>query len=59
MTMGALGDRVGRRRLLLIGAAGFGAASLLAAFSTSPEMLIAARVLLGLRAPRSCPRRSP
>ena len=48
MTMGALGDRVGRRRLLLIGAAGFGAASLLAAFATSPAMLIAARVLLGI-----------
>ena len=48
MTMGALGDRVGRRRLLLIGAAGFGAASLLAAFATSPGMLIAARVLLGV-----------
>ena len=48
MTMGALGDRVGRRRLLLIGAAGFGGASLLAAFSTTPAMLIAARVLLGL-----------
>ena len=48
MTMGALGDRVGRRRLLLIGAAGFGAASLLAAFATTPAMLIAARVLLGV-----------
>ena len=48
MTMGALGDRVGRRRLLLIGAVGFGAASLLAAFATSPAMLIAARVLLGI-----------
>ena len=48
MTMGALGDRVGRRRLLLIGAAGFGVASLLAAFATSPAMLIAARVLLGI-----------
>ena len=48
MTMGALGDRVGRRRLLLIGAAAFGLASLLAAFSTSPEMLIAARALLGV-----------
>jgi DHA2 family multidrug resistance protein-like MFS transporter len=48
MTMGALGDRVGRRRLLLIGAAGFGLASLLAAFSTSPTMLIAARALLGV-----------
>ena len=48
MTMGALGDRVGRRRLLLIGAAGFGAASLLAAFATSAATLIAARVLLGI-----------
>ena len=33
MTMGALGDRIGRRRILLIGAAAFGLASLLAAFS--------------------------
>jgi DHA2 family multidrug resistance protein-like MFS transporter len=40
ITMGTLGDRIGRRRILLIGAAGFGAASLLAAFSTSAEMLI-------------------
>ena len=48
MTMGALGDRVGRRRLLLIGAAAFGLASLLAAFSTSPTMLIAARACLGI-----------
>jgi MFS transporter, DHA2 family, multidrug resistance protein len=48
MTAGALGDRLGRRRLLLIGAAGFGLASLLAAFATSPAMLIAARVLLGV-----------
>ncbi len=47
ITMGALGDRIGRRRLLLIGAAGFGAASVLAAFSTSAEMLIASRALLG------------
>src|SRR5918998_4920006 len=46
--MGTLGDRIGRRRLLLIGAAAFGAASLLAAFSRSAEMLIAARALLGL-----------
>ena len=35
ITMGTLGDRIGRRRLLLIGAAAFGLASLLAAFSTS------------------------
>jgi MFS transporter, DHA2 family, multidrug resistance protein len=48
ITMGALGDRIGRRRLLLIGAAAFGLASLLAAFSTSAEMLIAARALLGV-----------
>jgi DHA2 family multidrug resistance protein-like MFS transporter len=48
ITMGTLGDRIGRRRLLLIGAAAFGAASVLAAFSTSAAMLIAARALLGI-----------
>jgi len=48
ITMGTLGDRIGRRRLLLIGAAAFGAASILAAFSTSAELLIAARALLGV-----------
>ena len=48
ITMGTLGDRIGRRRLLLIGASAFGLASLLAAFSTSAEMLIAARALLGV-----------
>jgi DHA2 family multidrug resistance protein-like MFS transporter len=48
ITMGTLGDRIGRRRLLLIGAAGFGAASVLAAYSTSAAMLIAARALLGV-----------
>ncbi|MBU3060128.1 MFS transporter [Nocardia sp. NEAU-G5] len=48
VTMGALGDRIGRRRLLLIGAAGFGLASVLAAWSVSPAMLIAARVLQGI-----------
>jgi DHA2 family multidrug resistance protein-like MFS transporter len=48
ITMGTLGDRIGRRRLLLIGAAAFGVASLLAAFSTSAEMLIVARALLGV-----------
>jgi MFS transporter, DHA2 family, multidrug resistance protein len=48
VTMGTLGDRIGRRRLLLAGAAAFGLASLLAAYSTSPEMLIAARALLGV-----------
>jgi DHA2 family multidrug resistance protein-like MFS transporter len=48
ITMGTLGDRIGRRRLLLIGAAAFGAASVLAAFSTSSGMLIVARALLGI-----------
>ena len=48
ITMGTLGDRIGRRRLLLIGAAAFGAASVVAAFSRSAEMLIATRALLGI-----------
>jgi MFS transporter, DHA2 family, multidrug resistance protein len=48
VTMGTLGDRIGRRRLLLIGAVAFGATSILAAFSTSAEMLILSRALLGL-----------
>jgi MFS transporter, DHA2 family, multidrug resistance protein len=48
ITMGTLGDRIGRRRLLLIGAAAFGSASMLAAFSRSAEMLIASRGLLGI-----------
>ena len=48
LTMGTLGDRIGRRRLLLIGAAAFGFASVLAAFSRSAEMLIATRALLGI-----------
>ncbi|MER6990017.1 MFS transporter [Saccharopolyspora hirsuta] len=48
VTMGTLGDRIGRRRLLLIGATGFGLASALAAFAPTPELLIAARALLGV-----------
>ncbi|MER6025441.1 MFS transporter [Streptomyces sp. NPDC001851] len=48
MTMGSLGDRIGRRRLLLTGAAAFGAASLLAAYANSAETLIAARAVLGI-----------
>lgn len=48
ITMGALGDRIGGRRLLLIGAAAFAGASVLAAFASSAGMLIAARALLGL-----------
>lgn len=48
ITMGSLGDRIGRRRLLMIGSAAFGLASLMAAFAPTPEVLIAARALLGL-----------
>jgi DHA2 family multidrug resistance protein-like MFS transporter len=48
ITMGTLGDRIGRRKLLTIGATCFAAASLVSAFSTSPEMLIASRALLGI-----------
>lgn len=48
ITMGTLGDRIGRRKLLLIGAVAFGIASVLAAFSTSASMLIATRALLGV-----------
>ncbi|MEV4807073.1 MFS transporter [Nonomuraea sp. NPDC049421] len=48
VTMGNLGDRVGRKRLLLIGAAAFGAASVVTAYAPTPELLIAARALLGV-----------
>ena len=45
---GTLGDRIGRRKLLMIGAAAFAAASIAAAYSTSAEMLIVTRALLGI-----------
>jgi DHA2 family multidrug resistance protein-like MFS transporter len=48
VTMGNLGDRIGRRKLLLLGAGAFSVASVLSAYSTSPGMLIAARALLGI-----------
>ena len=48
ITMGTLGDRIGRRRLLMIGAVAFGVASVAAAFSASAPMLIATRALLGV-----------
>ena len=48
VTMGGLADRVGRRRVMLIGAAAFGAASVAAAFATTPTALIAARAVLGI-----------
>lgn len=53
--MGTLGDRIGRRRLLMIGAAAFGAASVLAAFSSSAETLIVARAVLGVAAATLAP----
>jgi DHA2 family multidrug resistance protein-like MFS transporter len=48
ITMGSLGDRIGRRKLLMIGGVAFAAASVLAAYSTSPEMLILSRAILGV-----------
>lgn len=48
MTMGTLGDRIGRRRLLLTGAGAFGIASVVAAFSPNADMLIISRALLGV-----------
>ena len=48
ITMGNLGDRIGRRRLLLIGATAFGIASVVAAMSRTDGMLIAARAVLGI-----------
>lgn len=47
VTMGTLGDRIGRRRTLLVGVAGFGAVSLAATFATDASQLILARALLG------------
>ncbi|MGH3546382.1 MAG: MFS transporter [Mycobacteriales bacterium] len=49
-TAGVLGDRWGRRRMLVGGMIAFGAASALSAFATSPELLIASRALMGIGA---------
>lgn len=48
VTMGSLGDRIGRRRMLVIGAGGFAVVSAAAAFAPSAEYLVAARALLGV-----------
>ncbi|MDF5755303.1 MFS transporter [Spongiactinospora sp. TRM90649] len=48
VTMGNLGDRVGRKRLLLIGVSMFGLASAATAYAPTPELLIASRALLGI-----------
>ena len=48
ITMGTLGDRIGRRRVLMIGAAAFAVISVLAAFAPNARMFICARALMGL-----------
>lgn len=48
LTMGALGDRIGRRRLLLIGTVGFALSSLLAATAQTASVLIMARGIMGI-----------
>lgn len=48
LTMGAVGDRIGRRRLLMIGSVGFALSSLFAAYAHSAEALILARGVLGI-----------
>ncbi|MCI3222462.1 MFS transporter [Streptomyces sp. NP-1717] len=48
VSMGSLGDRIGRKKLLLTGAVAFGAVSVLNAYATTPEMMIVARALLGV-----------
>ncbi|WP_020138018.1 MFS transporter [Streptomyces sp. 351MFTsu5.1] len=48
VSMGSLGDRIGRKRILLFGATAFGAMSVLNAYATTPELMILARALLGV-----------
>ncbi|WP_406380195.1 MFS transporter [Streptomyces sp. NBC_01618] len=48
VSMGSLGDRIGRKKLLLSGAVAFGAVSVLNAYASTPEMMILARALLGV-----------
>ncbi|RJQ81313.1 MFS transporter [Amycolatopsis panacis] len=48
LTMGTVGDRIGRKRLLVIGLSAFGLFSLATAYAPNPELLIAARALLGV-----------
>jgi MFS transporter, DHA2 family, multidrug resistance protein len=55
VTMGTLGDRIGRRKVLLIGAAAFGAASVFAAYAPTAQMLIIARALQGIAAATIAP----
>lgn len=46
--MGTVGDHIGRRRLLMIGAVGFALSSIAGGLSTSAEMLIASRVCVAI-----------
>jgi DHA2 family multidrug resistance protein-like MFS transporter len=48
ISMGSLGDRIGHKKLLLCGATAFAFVSVITAYSSSPEMLIATRALLGV-----------
>jgi len=56
VAMGSLGDRIGRRRLLMIGATGFAVVSAIAAFAPSAEYLVVARACSASSAPCSCRR---
>src|SRR6266487_4337374 len=47
-TFGVLGDRVGRKRMLLIGMLLFGLSSLISSYATTPAELIWARAAMGL-----------
>lgn len=55
VAMGTLGDRIGRRRLLIIGAAVFGVVSFIAAFTDDPAMMIVWRAVLGIAAATQMP----
>lgn len=55
ITMGTLGDRIGRRRILMYGSVAFGLASIFAAFAWSAESLIVARAILGVAAATLAP----
>jgi DHA2 family multidrug resistance protein-like MFS transporter len=59
LPMGALGDKIGFKRLLLLGSGIFGTASLAAAFSPTAETLIASRALLAVGAAMIVRRRWP
>ena len=48
LTMGSIGDRIGRRRMLMIGTAGFGLVSVAAAVAPNAAFLVGARALLGI-----------